>query len=243
MGKQYGRLAAVAAAALVAAGGLAACTSGGDGLADQSGQQVEERAREALKSARSLRFTIRGDQQDTASIDFMLDRDGNCAGTTSMGEQGSAEIIKRGDVVWFKPDRTFWEAQAGQAGADAYEAFAGRYLTGPASDPMMEDFAAGCQLRTLQDGMKSGGAEWSDPAKGEVDGEPVVTITAESGERTHTIDVAAQGEPYPVRLVEKADGSTTTTTLSDFDEPVPSETPSAKESVDVKKVQKELAGG
>ncbi|MEE1927961.1 hypothetical protein V1J52_07090 [Streptomyces sp. TRM 70351] len=244
MRKRYGRLAAVAGAALLAGAGLTACGGGGgDGLTELSGKEVADRAQKALGTAKSVHWTADIEEQTgKVRIDLVMDQDGNCAGTFSQGE-GTAELVKRGDQVWMRMDRAYWESQAGGAGTEIFETVDGRYLSGPASHPILGGTASACDLKAMQENTSAeNGAEWKDPEEGEAEGQDVVSIETEDAGATTTMHVAATGEPYPVRIEQQGDGSTTTMTFTEYDEPVPQETPSAEESVDVNEIQEKLGG-
>lgn len=61
-----------------------------------------------------------------------MDERGRCAGNVTLTRgRGSVELVKRGDEVWVKPDRDFWEAQLpGGQGTAAADTLHGRYVHG-----------------------------------------------------------------------------------------------------------------
>ncbi|EPH44747.1 hypothetical protein ABT390_16710 [Streptomyces aurantiacus] len=224
-----------------------------DGTADQSAREISDRAKQELLDAKSVHLTLSDksrdvEKDDPAAMDLALDRDGNCAGTLRFGGTGgSAELIKRGDKVWMKPDDKFWKNQVpGGQGAAAAELFKGRYIHGSTNDDMLKGLAEVCDLKELQKSVSddSDGDDAKDLKKGKVttvDGTRVVPLTGKDDDGNDTtLYVAAEGRPYLIRATEKSTGTDKTTTLTDYDKPVPTKTPPASESVDMNKLQEEL---
>ncbi|GGP83671.1 hypothetical protein [Streptomyces sindenensis] len=204
-------------------------------------EEIAERARDALIDVRSLHLSARGSVGGTGeegSVDLTLDREGNCVGGVDMGDDGSVEIVKRGDDVWLKPDAAFWNTHV-PIGGSAFDAILdGRYMKASADDPRLREMTEVCDLDTFRELITDnvGTADLDTLTKGaktDVDGAPTVPVTrAEGGERL-TAYVAAEGTPYPVRItVRSADGEGTVD-FSGFDRPVPTATPPADETVDI----------
>ncbi|MGA4840075.1 hypothetical protein [Streptomyces sp. G45] len=226
----------------------------GDSTSDLSAREISDKAKRELLDARSvhLRLTDKGtdvEKDDPASVDLTLDRDGNCVGKLTFGTGGgSADLVKRGDKVWMKPDSAFWRTQVPNGGgAAAAELFKNRYIHGSTTDPMLKGLAEVCDLRELQDSVADDSDGSDDDVrnlkKGEVttvDGTKVIPLTATDDGKEKTLYVAAEGKPYLLRATEKGDGEDKTTILSDYDEPVPTRTPSADESVDIAKLKERL---
>ncbi|OCC07425.1 hypothetical protein [Streptomyces sp. PTY087I2] len=204
-------------------------------------EKIAERARDALVDVRSLHLSARGSVDGTGedmSVDLTLDRDGNCAGGVDMGDDGSVEIVKRGDDVWLKPDAAFWKNQVPIGGATFDKILDGRYMKASADDPRLLEVTEACDLDTFRELItdNTGRADFDGLTKGaktEVNGAPAVPVTrTEDGERV-TAYVATEGTPYPVRItVRNAEGQGTVD-FSGFDRPVPTATPSADETVDI----------
>ncbi|MFF3639822.1 hypothetical protein [Streptomyces sp. NPDC002564] len=188
---------------------------------------------------------------DPTSMDLTLDRDGNCVGSMKMAGGASLELVKRGDKVWMKPDEQFWTTQIpGGEGEAAAEIFKNRWVHGTTGDAMLKDIAGVCDLGEIQRDIADDADDSDDSdddgktlKKGEPttqDGMPVIPLTGTDDGKETTLYVATEGKPYLVKAVEKGDGDDTTTTFSAYDEPVPTKTPSADESVDVSKLQEQL---
>ncbi|MFI6939378.1 hypothetical protein ACIBI4_08915 [Streptomyces sp. NPDC050418] len=244
------RAAGVTLCAGLLLGTLAACgdDSGGSGggIADKSAKEISDAAQQALLDAKSLKMQLDSGGAATGggpeSFELAVDQDGNCAGTFEMGAgKGSFDILKRGDKVWIKADKDFWKTMGGPQGGAIATLLGDRYLVGDANDPQMSELSSSCNLKELQKEMESDND--SDNVKkggtSSVDGQETITIEAtEDGEKS-TIDVATEGEPYPLKIVSNEDGKEQTVLLSDYDKPVPSDTPPASETVDIKELQKQ----
>lgn len=60
-----------------------------DGIDKLSAQQIADRSRDALLSARSLHLSARGELGDNSppmALELTLDRDGNCTGSVDLGK-------------------------------------------------------------------------------------------------------------------------------------------------------------
>ncbi|MCX5386321.1 hypothetical protein [Streptomyces sp. NBC_00083] len=230
------------AAALAALAGAA--TAHADDTGSLTAQQIAQRSRTALLGATSLHMTSRGDLGGSGaqtSFDLTLDKAGNCRGSVSLGPQeGSVQIVKRGVDVWLKPDAAFWKNDVPGNGPALAKLVGDRYLKGTTADPVLRNSTDVCDLDTFGKSITGGAQQPSTvltkgkPAK--VDGVAVIPVTGTQQGRTLTIDVAATGTPYPVRItVAKAGAKTPETTVrfDNFDKPVPAATPSAAQSVDI----------
>ncbi|MBC9717220.1 hypothetical protein H9Y04_32300 [Streptomyces sp. TRM66268-LWL] len=227
-------------------GTLAACgdDAGGDSIADKSAKEISDAAQQSLLDAKSLRMAMSGGTGDDGptAFDLHVDQDGNCSGTFEMGTgKGSFDILKRGDKVWIKADPQFWKATGGPQGEAVSKLLGDKYLVGDANDPQMSDLSSSCNLKELQKEMKSDddSDDLKKGGKSSVDGQETITIEATDKGEKSTIDVATEGEPYPLKIVNNEDGKKETVLLSDYNKPVTSETPPAGETVDIKELQKQ----
>lgn len=239
--------AAVSATLLLAP---AAVATAGD---DPTAQELADEAEDNLLDAKSVHLTLTDRSPGTetsrtqpTSMDLAMDRDGNCVGTMEMGSDGgSVEIVKRGEEVWMKPDTAFWKAQVpGGDGEAAAELFKNRYIHGSTNDALLKGMADTCDLSNFQrdvgtgsspeeTSLKKGEETTRDatkviPLEGELDGART-TLYVTSGTPHRLVEVEQQGKDIDVKL-----------TFSEYNKPVPSETPSADDTVDVGRLQEEL---
>ncbi|MGW1237685.1 MULTISPECIES: hypothetical protein [Streptomyces] len=231
--------AGAAAVALTVTGGtLARADDDLDGL---SAQEIVERSRDALLDADSLHLSARGTVDGSGramSLDLTLDRAGNCAGGVDQGEDGSVEIVKRGDDVWLKPDAAFWKEHVPVGGSTFHAILDGRYMKAAADDPRLMGVTDACDLDTFRKLIEdnAGAAERGTLTKGKetrVNGVPAVPVTRVEGGERLAVHVAAEGTPYPVRITVRNAEERGTVDFSGFDRPVPSATPPPDETVDV----------
>lgn len=234
--------ACAAVVVLAVAGGTVAQAD--DGFEALPAEQIADRSRDALLDVSSVHLRARGDLgkgRSPMTLDLTLDRDGNCAGGVDLGEdKGSVKIVKRGDSVWLKPDADFWENQV-PVGGSAFEAIlAGRYMKGSASDSRLRPVVEACDLDTFRELVSdNAGTDAGTYGKGEVttvDGVRTVPVTRTLDEQKLTAYVDTGGTHYPVRITVRGDGADAAVDFSGFDEPVPTATPPADETVDVSAV-------
>ncbi|MEV4874434.1 hypothetical protein [Streptomyces cyaneofuscatus] len=231
--------AGAAAVALTVTGGAVAQAD--DDIASLTAEQIADRSRDALLGVSSLHLSARGDLDgggDRMSVDLTLDREGNCAGGIDMGEDGSVEIVKRADDVWLKPDKAFWETHVPIGGSTFDAILDGRYMKAKADDPRLLTVTEVCDLDTFRELIADNpdATERGTLTKGretEVNGAPVIPVTRTQGKERVTVDVATEGEPYPVRITVRGADEEGTVSFSGFDRPVPARTPAADETVDV----------
>lgn len=219
---------------------------------DLSARQISDRAERELLDAKSVRLELKQQGTDTkgdepVSMDLTLDEDDNCVGSLRMaGDRGGLELIKRGEKVWLKPDLAFWKSQLpGGRGEAAAEIIGDRYLYGTTDDALLKSMAGVCDLDAIQGevkGKSEGNTALKKGGTTTVDGTSVVPVSGVEDGRTTTLYVAAEGTPYLVRATEKGPGTDSTLTLSDYDKPVPSKTPSDEDSVDVSQLRGQVPG-
>ncbi|WP_420031693.1 hypothetical protein ACN2WE_01985 [Streptomyces sp. cg28] len=243
-------VAAVCVCASVFAAAPALADDGG--TSDPSARQLADEAKKELLDATSLHITVANrsdaerDVRTPARFDLRLDEDGNCAGSLRMGvggaDGGTVDLVKRGDEVWMKPDATFWKTQvSGGSGALAAQLFDGKYMHGTTDDTMLKSFADTCDLDAFRAQLDDGSTDAAQQklTKGDetkVDGTEVVPLTGRDKGSTVTMYITTDAPHRLVRATEKGSDEDLTMTLTDYDKPVPSATPSPAESVDISKL-------
>lgn len=209
-----------------------------DGL---SAQQIADRSKKALDSAASLRLTLEQGGDFPFSMDLMLDEDNNCAGSIDRGDEGSVELVKRGEEIWMKPDTAFWKHEVGgEQGERVAKLFKDRYIKGSTSDPMLAGIAGACDMDSFRAESDGKGGAWSKGAETTVKGQPTVPITRNKDGSEITLFVAAEGTPYPLKVERKGGPQQGTLLMSDYGKPLPKGTPSAEESVDVGQLEERM---
>ncbi|MFF4147059.1 hypothetical protein ACFY0A_38385 [Streptomyces sp. NPDC001698] len=237
-------------AILLLISGYSSDGNGGNGIADKSPKEIRHQAYQALLSAKSVRITLKDTGSDAqkgnrpSSGDLSYDQAG-CTGSIAMGTQGSFQIVKRGTEVWMKPDATFWKTTGpGSEGTAGAERFKNRYIHGTTSDAMFKKLADVCSIKVFQKPLGSV-APFTDVKKGTettFNGMKAISLTGKVDGRAATYYVATQGKPYLIGGTQKGNGTDLTFTLSDYDKPIPSATPSANESVEVSQLESQLQG-
>jgi hypothetical protein len=254
------RAMATAAVLCLALGGLAACGDDGNGSGGGSGggtggpggfrhpepsngvekltaQQISDKAKDALKSAHSLRAVAASEE---LNLDLTMDRDGNCAGTVSQGSDGGkATIIKRGDWVWMKGDHAFWE-KVSPSKADSIEAVLGdRYVKASTSDSDFGFDSDTCDLGSMSSSLDndSGDNKVTKAGITTVNGVRCVQLKGTDTDGPTDIYVSTVGKPYPVKLAGTDHGKPVALTFTDYDKPVPTSTPSADQTLDAEKLK------
>ncbi|RSS56123.1 hypothetical protein [Streptomyces sp. WAC06614] len=211
----------------------------GNGIEDASAREIIDRGRQELHDARSVHMVAKvADPAGTTTLDLRFDVEGNCTGSVALPrDAGRADIVKRGEEVWLKPDDAFLRSQApGGSGDDAVALIDGRWIHGSAGNAVLREFRDLCDLSAFQRTYASRPAGGERVAKGrpaEVAGTPAITATSASGADRSTYYVATEGEPRLLRVEGTQDGQRGSADFSDYDVPVPAATPAASESVDL----------
>ncbi|MFD9502292.1 hypothetical protein [Streptomyces sp. NPDC060035] len=240
-GQRIAARAAACAAAVVLTVTSGTVAGADDDIESLPAQEIADRSRDALLDTESLHIRSEGDRGEGHSpmtVDLTLDRDGNCAGGIGLGnDEGKVEIIKRGDVVWLKPDSDFWKNQVRVVGTTFEAILAGRYMKGEASDSRLRTVVEVCDLGTfrklLSDNADAAGGTLTKGTGTTVDGVRAVPVTRTGNGQELTWYVATEGKPYPVRITVQGRGADAAVDFSGFDKPVPTATPPADETVDV----------
>ncbi|MCK1814944.1 hypothetical protein MTQ13_11750 [Streptomyces sp. XM4011] len=219
--------------------------AGGDnGITALPPEEIVVRAMEAVNGADSMRLsgTLDEGAGGTMDIDMLMDTRGDCTGTMGVTGQGSFELLKRGEEVWYKPDAAFWEHFAGPEAVH----MEGMYLHGTIDHPSLAAVGELCALQDFLgtfDGVETIRAD--EIALGEPTthlGVPVITleeVPRRGVSRATTLLVATEGEPYLMHMAQTENGKANELSLSDFDTPVEIVEPPSRLVLEAD----ELAGG
>ncbi|WP_431046091.1 hypothetical protein ACQUSR_30500 [Streptomyces sp. P1-3] len=226
-------------------GGSSDARSGGNGIEQLSAKEIADKGENAFASAKSVRMRIDGKLNgQKATGDFVMDSGGNCRDTMSVGSAGSWELVRRGDRIWLKPDAAIAKQLFGPGSAAATQKYQGKYIQGTASDKALNDMADGCDMKSAQKQVDSSeGDKWTKGGSVDVGGRRAIAVkgTSDEGDPV-TLYIATEGTPYVLKSEEAGDNPATVL-FTDYDEPVPAETPSADQSVGIAEFQKAAGAG
>jgi hypothetical protein len=219
---------------------LAACGGGSD-FADSSATTIQKEATKDMQALEAVHMEGSVSQQDNEiGLDLSLTTDGDCTGTVSRGDSGSAEVVTLDGTSWFKPDEEFWRAQAGDAADQIISTVGDNWVQLPEGD---QSFASFCDLDGLLDQIGDTQSD-NESKKGEtedLDGVETIKLNRdpEEGGGTITIWVATE-DPHHILKVEQAGGdSPGTFTFSEFDENASIEAPADDEVITVEELQQQ----
>ncbi|WP_327355548.1 hypothetical protein [Streptomyces sp. NBC_01304] len=200
-------------------------------FAGESGPDIVDKALETTGDAKSLRVkgTAPDDEMGLINMDLALDTEGNCAGTMSVPDQGSLELINDGKTLHMKLDEKFIRSQVGKgqpAGEvdAAVDMMADRWVKTDATSGQAKQMASFCDLDAL---LKEFTGARSMARKGKpatIGGKKAITLHENDGKDRYKIYVAAEGEPYLLRITNEAPGQESIDFL-DFDKPVDTTAP------------------
>lgn len=218
-----------------------------DPFAGKTDTQIMESALAATKAAKSL--TIKGEGPMDAepgkptqrtNINLSIHNDGRCAGTLGVKGQGEVEIALVGSTTYMRPDDTFLQTQFKDPSMSAGEQeqvvkmMKGKWLT-DSKDKDFAGFAEICDLKKFMDD-GTGSADNVKPTDarraGEttVNGQKALKFTGKNGTEAY---VAAEGEPYLLKLVGKDEGEPFTLDLTEFNKAPLPKVPTPAEVLDM----------
>ncbi|MEV4972296.1 hypothetical protein [Streptomyces scopuliridis] len=203
------------------------------GVEQLAPRDILAKSAKANTSAKMVRVSVPG------SVDLMVDKAGNCAGTFT-NEGFTNRLIRKGDKVWLKPEDAYWNDPATRPILATFPDAKGKYLHGTTDKSFALMLASGhCEFGgPKSSAMFSGeGMVLTKGAVTTVEGKKVVPVHMDSKkDGKSTVYVATEGPPYVV----KADSGKPKTTLflSDFGKPftVPP-SPPASDTIDAVKIE------
>ncbi|MEU9382392.1 hypothetical protein AB0D38_16020 [Streptomyces sp. NPDC048279] len=209
----------------------------------QSAAQIAAKSRVTMRNLKSFKakgtLTSEGRRM---TVDMVFAGKGNCLGTFGF-QSGTGQIRWYGGDTYMKGDKKFWQLLAGdqkgvspqKAGAIS-ELLSGRWLKMPAGSMDTDENLPSCDAAAIftKDSPDSSLARGADTS---VNGRRAVTLTGKDGAATHTLVVAAEGEPYQLRMTTKGGGEPETLELSAFNKPVTLTPLSADDVLDLGKLQ------
>ncbi|WP_328942680.1 hypothetical protein OG259_14740 [Streptomyces sp. NBC_00250] len=217
-----------------------------DPFADLTADEIGDRAVTATQSATSLRMTGRVvTEGQPLDIDFAVNDHDECTGVMKI-EGGTAELRKIDQITYMKGDEAFWRASmASQGMPDAQidatvELVKGRWLKIAPGQAGSADLSGVCDLKALLADLDKDKEERRGLTRGpdsEVAGTPVATLVKKKAEgETTTVSVSQKGKPYILKMVKAGGEEPGAMVLSDYDKPVRVVVPPADETVDLSKL-------
>ncbi|GAA3148208.1 hypothetical protein [Streptomyces echinatus] len=206
-----------------------------------TGSQISEKARVAMTKLDSFKvkggMTTDGKQM---TFDFAVAKKGDCQGTFTVGG-AAADVRQAGGATYMKGDEKFWQQMGGEEGSSAEETKAltellkGRWLKMPSGKGQADDQFPFCDIDTMFEKDKDE-ARLTRGADTQVNGTSAVTLTGKDGAETQTLLVAAEGEPYALRMAVKGGKEPGSFDFLAFNEPVTVTAPPAGEVMDTSKL-------
>jgi hypothetical protein len=214
-------------------GGDSGGDGGGDGdFAKQSGNKIADAAKADMKDLDQVHYSGEITSEGSSiKLDIEASSTGDCTGSIGIGD-GTAELLAKDGVNWFRPDEAFWRAQAPDQ-ADAIIAAVGDkwVLDTDAS------FAQFCDLDAFFDNIFSadGGSksDYKTVGTDTIDGQDVVKVEKSDEQGPAIGYVLIEGKHYLLKI-ERTDGADAgTLEFSDFNESFEVEAPAEGEVVDL----------
>ncbi|MEV0093542.1 hypothetical protein [Streptomyces sp. NPDC050738] len=204
-----------------------------DGLTPE---QIAAKALAATKGAGSARAdgteTTEGDTTKM-TVSVTDAGGGQCTGTFYSPKGAPAELVGQGKITYMKGSDAFWtELGGGEDGGAMLKLLKGKWMkTGEDSAGGDDDF---CSLTSLLSHLEAKDTKGvTKGADAEVDGKKAVTLVKRTGAETRTFYVAAEGEPYFLKVESKGGKEPGTFTLTDFGKPVKATIPPASQVADL----------
>ncbi|MDG4861927.1 hypothetical protein P8605_27675 [Streptomyces sp. T-3] len=201
--------AVASAAALVAVTG---CFGGEDKdpFEGMSADKIAKKANTAMKDAETFKMSMTGKDEKgkPTSGSYEIAGSGNCQGTLSGDGLGNVDFLQLGKDSYTKGDAAYWKAIMGsdELGKKA----AGKWVQAPEGQSQQM-----CDTKDMFKADDAKGAKRGDDS--EVDGKKAATLVKKEKGETTTFYIAAEGEPYYLKVVTKeAKKGETTTTITDF---------------------------
>ncbi|MFE0674208.1 hypothetical protein [Streptomyces sp. NPDC058867] len=225
----------------VCAFGLVGCGSGDsaeDAFEGESADAIAAKAIEATRDADSMRMLGQVEESgQSLTIDMAMDDRSNCQGTITQ-EGAKAEVRRTGETLYLRGDEKYWQAslKGGPGSDEAVDKAAGKWVKVPGQGDEMAGMCDKQKLVAALDEDKSERQGLKKDGTAEVDGTQAVKLTKESGDETHTLFVAAEGEPYVLKAVVEGGTAPQTTTFSDYGDEVRPEQPADGDTVDIEEI-------
>lgn len=216
-------------------GGAGGAKSGGGSkgpFPGLSGPDIVEKSVAATTGAKSL--TLKGsapdDEGGAIDMDIALNTRGECAGSMSMKDQGSVDLIVNRKTVYMRPDAEFIRSETKDQPEDetaaAVQLMADRWSKSSATSSDAKGMATFCDLDLILAEFKDVDSAARRGEQTSVDGTPALALHETEGKDKYTIYVATEGKPYLLKIVNNTTKRTESLTFGDYDKPVDTTAPS-----------------
>ncbi|SNT64360.1 hypothetical protein SAMN05421812_1174 [Asanoa hainanensis] len=201
-------------------------------LADKAGDDILAASRDAIKEAKS--FRLKGSfAEDGKTITMDLKLNGEAVqGTLSMGKgQGTVEILAVDGQQFIRPDKKFWDVNAGaDVGATIAQLMGKKWAKLSTKD---EDLAAlFAPVSALDELLKPDGGSVVKGETKKIGGVDAIALM-DSAVAEEKLWIATTGKPYPVLLESPSDG---TMSFSEFGKDPGIKAPAASSVIDFDKL-------
>ncbi|HZN78696.1 MAG TPA: hypothetical protein VFC01_03255 [Mycobacterium sp.] len=168
-----------------------------------SAKEIVQKSGEALNKAGSYR--MRGDivsSGDKMSIDVKVQGSESFA-VISMGDQGSITVLNVAGTSYFQADEVFWKKTGGIDAKTYNSVFKDKWVKPKAGDTNMQKFTEFTDAKAFLD--PAGSESLTVGEKTTINGTSALTLKDPSASGS-ALYVAAEGEPYPLRVEHGTDG-------------------------------------
>jgi hypothetical protein len=200
-------------------------------FAKKPGTEIADAAKADMKTLDSVKFTgeITTDGDDI-SVEIQASSAGDCTGSIGLGG-GTAEVASKDGTSWFRPDETFWRANAGDSAEAIIAAVGDKWVLDTDAN-----FSQFCDLDGFLDSIfddSSNDGTYKTVGTEEIDGEDVVKVEQKDDDGSATGYVLIDGKHYLVKLERTEGDSPGKLEFSDFNDDVDVDAPSEDEVIDL----------
>lgn len=216
--------------ALVLSAGALTLSACGSSYADTKPAQVQKDVEKAMGGLTSVHVEGKMDEGgETGDISLSVNKDGDCEGDITIDEVGSFKLLSTNGTAFFKPDASFWEAQAGPQGAQIAQVVGDKWVVATEG---MEELASMCNLDEIVNSIEEDiDKDFKVGEAAEVDGEDTVTVTFTSKDGNKGTGHVLTSDPhYLLDSDVKDEGDIA---LSKFNEKVEPEAPADEDVIDL----------
>ncbi|MFF8956706.1 hypothetical protein [Streptomyces sp. NPDC014894] len=213
---------------------------GTNGVGKLSAEEIEDKARAAAEAADAVRLSgTLVSEGGTFRLNMRLKEDGGSGSVTS--KDNTFELLRIADDLYLKADAGFWKHEDGKAAgagggttpskadAEAAGKLGDKYVKVPQGDPAYREFRGFTEMDSLLNGLLGMQGKLSKGERTKVGGVQTIKVQAEQG-AGGVLDVALEGEPYPLRFARA--GGKGVLTLGEWDAGFELAAPAKGETVD-----------